>query len=414
MIKPFGPKIARFIKRDPEDDATISLLDGSTGASKTWGVNAKLTVALAKGFWPGGIGLISGNSKTSVKTNILNDIEAIVGSSRFKYNQQSGELILCGRRFLVVGAKDEGSWKAIRGSTVGIWVADEVTLYPESFFNMAVTRLRLPKSRMWGTTNPATPFHYLKKNYIDNPDKRANGDFWYEHLTLDDNPNLDDNTKERLKRQFVGVFHRRYILGEWCVADGSIYGGVLTDDIFYTDQWREQAMPGLLNNGGHTARYILIDYGTTNAFAALDVYDDGDIWYVEDEMYWDSREKNVQKTDSQYADDLRNFIGPIHAELILDPSAASFSAELATRGIFVTDADNEVQNGIRMTATALARKKIRINKKCKNLIREMQSYAWNDKSAERGVEEPIKAHDHSCDALRYGIRTKLNEWRLAA
>jgi len=414
VIAPFGYKSGRFIKRPPEQDATLNLLDGATGAAKTWAINAKLISLLAQGYWPGGIGLISGNSKTTVKTNLLNDLESWVGSKRFHYNSQNGELLLCGKPFLVVGAKDEASWKAIRGSTVGIWIADEVTLYPQSFFDMAVTRLRLHGSRMYGSTNPSTPFHPLKKNYIDNPEKRANGDFWYEHLTLEDNPNLPEERKDFLRRQFVGVFYRRYILGEWCIADGSIYGHVLTDDIFYTDEWLRENHPGLKNNGGHAARFLAADYGTANPTVFIDIYDDGDTLWVDREWRHDSREENYQMTDAQYADKLIEFIGPIRAEVILDPSAASFAAELNTRGIYPTDADNEVLDGIRFVSTMLGRKKLRINRGCTRGVQELFAYGWNDKSAARGVEEPIKSADHFPDALRYACRTKINPWRLAA
>jgi phage terminase large subunit len=39
--------------------------------------------------------------------------------------------------------------------------------------------------------------------------------------------------------------------------------------------------------------------------------------------------------------------------------------------------------------------------KCKNLIREIEGYSWDPKSAERGEDKPIKKEDHLCDCLRY-------------
>ena len=46
--------------------------------------------------------------------------------------------------------------------------------------------------------------------------------------------------------------------------------------------------------------------------------------------------------------------------------------------------------------------------------KEILSYIWDDKKKERGKEEPLKQFDHSCDALRYYIKTKIKAWRLAA
>lgn len=43
------------------------------------------------------------------------------------------------------------------------------------------------------------------------------------HFTMDDNPSLDEETKERYRKMFVGVFFQRFILGLWVLAEGIIY-----------------------------------------------------------------------------------------------------------------------------------------------------------------------------------------------
>lgn len=416
MIKPFGAKAARFIRRPPEQDALLNILNGAIRSSKTWAVNAKLISLLSQGFWPGGTGLITGASKTTVRTNMLNDIFAIVTEKRYRYNAQSGELILCGRPFLVCGAKDEGSWKFIRGATVGLWIADELTLYPQSFFDMAVSRLSLPMSRMYGTTNPATPYHYLKSEWLDNSNKRTNGDIWSEDFTLEDNPNITEDKKESFRRMFTGVFYERNIRGLWVVAEGAIYRDALSEANYYD----ETTVPiGLRGTGGHIEKWIAIDFGTVNSLCALEIYDDGETAWVDREYYWDSRKQNRQKTNAEYADDLlAMFFDPNDRRswpgLIIDPSAASFRIELINRGLFVTDAANDVLPGIQLVSSMLAQKRLKIHKRCENLKRELETYAWDEHKAEKGKEEPIKANDHAADALRYYCATRINSWRLMA
>ena len=100
--------------------------------------------------------------------------------------------------------------------------------------------------------------------------------------------------------------------------------------------------------------------------------------------------------------------------VIIDPSAASFKVELNNRGYMVHDAENEVLEGIRKVSALLGNKRLKIHRRCVNLIREMQAYAWDEKRSDKGVEQPIKAHDHSVDSLRYGIATRLSDWRIAA
>jgi phage terminase large subunit len=147
----------------------------------------------------------------------------------------------------------------------------------------------------------------------------------------------------------------------------------------------------------------------------LDLWDDGKtVWQV-DEYYYDSKEKGIQKTDSQYADDLESFIGDNQPdEIILDPSAASFKAELRQRGYRVKDADNEVLDGIRMVSTMIGRRLYRVHERCIHTRQEITSYTWDEKGRLRGVEQPMKVKDHCPDSLRYFVKTKIKAWRLAA
>ena len=123
-------------------------------------------------------------------------------------------------------------------------------------------------------------------------------------------------------------------------------------------------------------------------------------------------------TDSQYADDMEEFMGSTPEDqcmVVVDPSAASFIAELRSRGVYVKPANNEVEDGIRVVGSLLAKRNIRINKEnCKGLLGEMRSYVWDDKAAERGEEKPVKQKDHGPDALRYYCYTVLPKWRIGA
>lgn len=417
-IRPFGYKAARFINRPPEEDALINILTGSIRSAKTWGVNAKLLRLLSTGFWPGGIGLITGNTMKSVQSNILNDLLEWAnsgGRKRAHFSAGNGRLTLFGRNFLVTGASDEQSFKRIKGSTVGLWIGDEITLTPRSFFDMAVSRLSLPMSRCYATTNPDNPYHYLKTEWLDNEEKHARKEIWHETFTLDDNPNIEEDKKNSFKRMFTGVFYERNILGLWVIAAGAVYKDVLGPGSFYNDATRPVA---LLSQGGHVDRFVAIDVGTVNAMAMLDIYDDGTVLWVEREYYWDSVVEFKQKTNAEYAQDfLHNFCIP-HPQMqwpmaIVDPSAASFKLELNNRGVVVQSAENDVLEGIRVVSAMLAKRALRIHERCVHLKQELETYSWDEKAAKTaGVEKPVKQRDHACDALRYGIFTKIPSWRV--
>lgn len=67
------------------------------------------------------------------------------------------------------------------------------------------------------------------------------------------------------------------------------------------------------------------------------------------------------------------------------------------------NAINEVLPGIRTVASDMGQGKILIEEHCENLIRELQTYVWDEKAQLRGVDLPRKVDDHATDALRYGV-----------
>jgi PBSX family phage terminase large subunit len=120
------------------------------------------------------------------------------------------------------------------------------------------------------------------------------------------------------------------------------------------------------------------------------------------EYYYSGRDEERQKTDSEYADDLDRWLGGIKpVKIIIDPSAASFIAELKKRGYAIKKAKNDVLDGIRFVASLLNQGKISISDQCPNTIKEFGSYIWDQKASERGEDKPVKQHDHAMDAFRY-------------
>ena len=202
-----------------------------------------------------------------------------------------------------------------------------------------------------------------------------------------DNPNLSPEFLEAQKRLYRGFFYKRFIEGLWVIAEGAIYKDSWSEELVYDQQDEPIRLRG---PGGHQQRVIAVDYGTTNPMIFLDIYDDGRLFWVTREYYWDSAVETRQKTDAEYADDLAQFIGPCNnAKVIIDPSATSSKAEMLKRGIWHVDADNEVNEGIRITSMVLNQRMVRFcRQNTPKTIQEMQTYAWDAKAAQRGEESP--------------------------
>ena len=149
---------------------------------------------------------------------------------------------------------------------------------------------------------------------------------------MDDNPSLSDSVRERYKTTYSGVFYQRFIQGLWVMAQGAVYKDAWSEDLYFGKEQLEL----IYLNPRMYRRYIAIDYGTVNPMAFLDIWDDGDVLWITREYYWDSRAAgNHEKDNSQYGDDLMDFIKAIDqpvTAVIIDPSAESFKIEMKNRG----------------------------------------------------------------------------------
>jgi PBSX family phage terminase large subunit len=396
--------------RPPEDDWPINILEGAVRSGKTWCLHPKALYCCC--YNVGGRKIITGVSKQSIHNNVLHDLFEIVGSRNYNYNRSTGQLRLFDCEWLIVGAKDEASERYIRGLTVGVALCDEVSLMPQSFFQMLLSRMSPQGARLYGTTNPDNPYHWLKTEYLDNPELKAQRILWSDHFTMADNPNLTAEFVESQKRLYTGFFYKRFIEGLWIIAEGAIYKDSWSEALLY--DLKDEPI-GLRAQGGHQQRIIAIDYGTTNPMVFLDIYDDGRLFWVAREYYWDSTIEMRQKTDAEYADDLSEFIGlRSAAKVIIDPSAASFKAEMTKRGIWHVDAEDDVNEGIRVSSMVLNQKLVRFCRQtAPKTIQEIQAYAWDPKAVQHGEEKPLKTHDHGPDAFRYFAKTEVPYWRLS-
>lgn len=297
-----------------------------------------------------------------------------------------------------LGAKDEGAIGQFQGKTFSLVYCDEMTLYPESIIDMIDTRLSNPHSMGFASMNPSHPNHKIKQ-WIDKAEK-GDKNYYSLHFTLDDNPYVDENYKQRIRDSLSGLFYKRNYLGLWCLAEGAIF------DFF-------DKKIHVVNKPPASAEYWVagIDYGVSNAFACVLVgvstgkyTQTGKKLWVEKEYYWDCKKTGRQKINSEFADDIQAFLEPYATKgIYIDPSALAMKLELQRRGMHIIPANNDVYNGIEMMTSEMGTGNLFIHKDCHNLIKEVENYVWDSKKSAQGDDEPVKKGDHAVDALRYVI-----------
>ena len=338
-----------------------------------------------------------GRSIVSVRRNIIEPLLPVLTDIGFEVTDRVSkncvDISYKGRtnRFYLFGGGDEGSAAHIQGMTLAGVLMDEVALMPRSFVEQACARCSVEGSKMWFNCNPESPQHWFYREWILKAEAR---NCLYLHFALEDNPSLSRKIIARYKSMYTGDFYRRFILGEWVLPEGRIY------DFF------DESMP--TDPPESCTEYVVsCDYGTANP-SSFGFWGKKDgTWYRLREYYYDSRKQGKQKTDAEYVAELKRLCGGnVPSHVIVDPSAASFISALQREGIAAVKADNDVLRGIRLTADALKSGKIRICHNCRDLLREIYEYRWDEK-CER--EAPLKFNDHAMDDMRYFVTAMLNE-----
>lgn len=405
-FKPFSIKQLKVLKwwLDPRVKHMDGIIaDGAIRSGKTVVMSLSFVFWAMETFQNQNFGMC-GKTIGSFRRNVVTVLKLMLRSRGYQVKDHRADNLLVISRngienyFYIFGGKDESSQDLIQGITLAGLFCDEVALMPESFVNQATGRCSIEGSKFWFNCNPAGPYHWFKINWID---KHKEKKLIYLHFTMDDNLSLSERVKERYRSMYSGVFYQRYILGKWAVAEGLIY------DMFDKTKHIISEIKDILL----PEYYVSCDYGTQNATVFLLWHKTvKGSWICEKEYYYSGRDKQKQKTDSEYADDLEAFLNGISINaIILDPSAASFKAELKKRGYRVKKAKNDVENGIRFVATCLKRELIQFMDVCQYAQKEFAGYVWDSKASERGEDKPVKENDHVMDAVRYFCYTVIRK-----
>ncbi len=431
-FSPFSRKqkqvLTWWCKDSPVHDKDGIIADGAIRSGKTVSMSLSF-VMWAMSTFNGQNFAMCGKTIGSFRRNVLFWLKLMIKSRGYSVIDRRADNLIIIRKgdtenyFYIFGGKDERSQDLIQGITLAGVFFDEVALMPESFVNQATGRCSVEGSKFWFNCNPDGPYHWFKVNWIDKStgylgkerveqirkkaaeEEKDPGlkEILYLHFTMDDNLSLSEEIKARYRSMYIGVFFKRYILGLWAAAEGVIY------DMFDPEKHVKNIKEffQILVNGN---RYVSCDYGTQNAtvFLLWNKGIDGK-WYCIREYYYSGRDKGKQKTDAEYADDLKKWLdGTRIKAMIVDPSAASFIAELRKRGYKVIKANNDVLDGIRLVGMLLNLEMLIFSSSCTETIKEFASYIWDDKAAEHGEDKPVKQHDHGCDAVRYFVSTVLS------
>lgn len=374
------------------------ICDGAVRSGKTLSMSIGF-VLWAMNSFNGSAFAVCGKTVTSLRRNVITPLLPVLGGMGMiceeKVSRNYLDISFNSRknRFYFFGGRDESSAALIQGITLSGVFLDEVALMPRSFVEQALARCSVNGSKMWFNCNPDNPSHWFYNEWIR---KTESKNALYIHFTMDDNPSLSEELKNRYKRLYSGAFYDRYVLGKWTVSDGTVY------PMFSREKH-------IFSTAPHCEKFVIsCDYGTVNPSSfGLWGYSGG-VWYRLREYYYDSRKEGQSRTDEEHYAALERLAEGYKIEkVIIDPSAASFIECIKRHGKFHTEkADNDVVAGIRRVAAALKEGRLKFHESCGDIIREFSLYRW---SAKAGTDAPIKENDHAMDDMRYFVTAVTKE-----
>lgn len=397
----FSPKqrtvLTWWVPGSPHAGKEAIVCDGAVRSGKTLAMGLSFFLWAMSCFDGKKFG-VCGKTIASLRRNVLSEILPRLTEWGARWQEKRSENLVTvtfrGRenQFYIFGGRDESSASLIQGITFAGVLLDEVVLMPRSFVEQACARCSIAGSRIWFNCNPAGPNHWFYKTWIQEAAKR---NCLRLHFSMEDNPSLTQQIRQRYQRLYTGVFYKRFVLGQWVQAEGRVYD-------FFTEE-----MTGIPPETCDKW-YISCDYGTVNPMSMGLWGHCRGVWYRVKEFYFDSRAQMRQMTDGEYAQALEALAGDrAITAVIVDPSAASFLELLRRRGWRVQKANNDVLSGIRLTSDCLKTGKIVIGPGCTDCLREMEEYVWDLKDGSK--DKVRKEHDHAMDDMRYFVSTVLGE-----
>jgi len=406
----FGQAGLEFSYYPLEAHRRIVVMSGSIRGGKTTAMIPKwMNYCASK---PKGLKAIVGVSKDTIYQNILSDMFLYFDcfNIKYKYNQSSGYLnvkfgpndkdwFTC----KVIGSKDKGSVKYLRGVTLSGAYVDELTFVNQTFFKELLGRCSVEGSKIFCTTNPDSPTHWVYKDFVK-PDVNEDVEVWTFLLT--DNPTLSKEYIDFICRQWKGTFYERYIMGRWIAADGLVYSTFNKTKHVVSHSTLLKWLEANEDARGHSFAdfFFGLDWGWEHPTAiALYCVTTGGTYYQIDEL----KESHFDHVNA------KRWIKAKQLEFKkyfrfgnCDNARPEQNVKMAQEWTIYSDKP-DVIDSIGIVRELINFDRVILSDRCVHTIEELQTYRYPNKDdiikLSTDIDKPIKEYDDLMDAMRYGL-----------
>lgn len=416
-FKPFSKKqlkvLTWWMEESPVHDKDGIIADGAIRSGKTVSMALSFVIWAMESFNEKNFAMC-GKTIGSFRRNVLMPLKLMLSSRGYKYKEHRADNMLEIWRngtvnyFYIFGGKDESSQDLIQGITLAGVFFDEVALMPESFVNQATARCSENGSRFWFNCNPDGPAHWFKLNWVD---KCIEKKLLYLHFDMDDNLSLSENIKGRYRSRYIGVFFKRYILGQWVAADGVIYEQYATTPEKY--QVKKADMPEHCKDlqfisigidfGGNRSLTTFVATGIHRNFSKITPIAD----YHINGRKGDIDSDRVNREFISFYQRLQEAYPGVWIRYCFADSEAQYlinglkkACRNAGLNIAIGDsAKNEIVQRIICTNTLLNTGRMHLSEECTLLDQGLQAAVWDSKEAEKGKDVRLDNFSTDIDIL---------------
>ena len=391
-----NPNQAKFLN----DNSPVVGFYGGIGNGKTYAGILKGLERVLNPSEPPQLGMISRLTYPELRDSTqrtffeLTHMFGLLPGIHYEYNKMENRVSFINGHEIVFRALDDPA--KLLSINLGWFYIDQAEEVTEEVFLTLLGRLRaVTKPQCWITGNPLG-HNWVWHRFIHDP---VDGNVMYNAVTSENKDNLPPGYIDSLKKNYNEIWINRYLYGSWDAFEGQIYpdfnhkAHVVADRQIPND-WR---------------RFIAIDHGRTNPTAVL--------WGAvdPDDTLWIYREHYEAGRDVEYHASIINAHrreGQFETYIIDPSTGAGKKGDPETIGnryrqlkVPVVGANNDVQGGIDKVTEYIKKDKIKVMSSCRNLLKEIVNYQWEQPSASRvdmnQPEKPLKKDDHAVDSLRY-------------
>jgi len=353
-----------------------------------------------------GLNVILGVTNSTIERNILQPLRELYGEKLIGSINSRNIAKLFGEDVYCLGAEKISQVSKIRGSSIKYCYCDELAEYNQEVFELLKSRLDKEYSVLDGTLNPASPNHWLKQ-FLD-----SDVDIYCQTYTIFDNPFLPQKFVDNLCKEYEGtVYYNRYILGQWCNAEGLIYTRFANEPEKY--KWTKRKEDGSYDlPTGITV--IGIDYGGTKsgqAFVCTRISADFKHIIVlgSEKHYGDIDPDDLEKLQVEFAKKMIykyncsiDYMLPDNEETVLIRGLKRRVQELGwetiVRGCVKEPINDRIDCGRTMISYNILSY---IEEECKLFVDALSSALWDDKTKEDTRLDDFTTDIDTIDAWEY-------------